>query len=71
MLKIFILIFNKLLMIFLKSILKNQEKINVIKVITVIKVVRNQFNIYKDLNLKIIILINKHKIIYNKNTKHN
>ena len=46
-------------MIFLKYILKNQEKINIIKVI---KVVNNQFNIYKDLNLK---------IIYNKNMKHN
>ena len=52
-------------MILLKYILKNQEIINVIKV------VKNLFNIYKDLNLKIVILINKLKIIYNKNMKHN
>jgi len=65
MLKIFIQIFNKLLMIFLKYILKNKERVKVIKV------VKNLFNINKDQNLKIIILINKLKIIYNKNMKHN
>ena len=65
MLKIFIQIFNKLLMIFLKYILKNKERVKVIKV------VKNLFNINKDLNLKIIILINKLKIIYNKNMKLN